>query len=186
MPERGGGAMATISWMGSLWLTRLSRPAGERPVYRQISRQRPSRILEVGLGLLVRTERLLRLAGRVAGEVSYVGLDRFEGRGSGDPPGVTLKEAHRRLHAFGRVRLLPGNPDTALARCCNQLGKFDLVLVSADHDPRHMERAWFFVQRLLTAEATVLCQPAASAGWTVLPRGRIDELAARTILRKAG
>lgn len=178
--------MATIGWMGSLWLQRFSRPSGERIVYRQIARQRPERILEVGMGMLARTERVLRLAGRTSGELTFVGLDRFEGRGSGDPPGVSLKDAHRRLNGLGLVRLVPGNPDTSLARSCNQLGKFDLVLVSADNDPRHMERAWFFIHRMLTTEATVLCQPASDRGWITLARGRVDELAARTILRKAG
>jgi hypothetical protein len=181
-----GAAMATIGWAGAFWLARLSRPAGERVIYRQVFRQAPTRILEIGLGTLVRTERLLRAAGRAAGEVTYVGLDRFEGRAVTDPPGVSLKQAHQRLASLGRVRLVPGNADTSLARLCNQLGQFDLVLVSADNDERHLERAWFFVQRLLTQETTVLVEPSAGATWTPLPRARIDELAARAIVRRAG
>jgi hypothetical protein len=178
--------MAAIGWAGSVWLTRLSQPAGERVVHRHVLRHAPARILEIGLGTLVRTERMLRAAARAAGEVSYVGLDRFEGRGVTDPPGVSLKEAHRRLAGLGQVRLVPGNADGSLARVCNQLGQFDLVLVSADNDPRHLERAWFFIQRLLAAATTVLVEPAAGASWTVLPRLRIDELAARTVLKRAG
>lgn len=178
--------MAAMGWAGAVWLTRLSQPAGERVVHRHVLRHAPGRILEIGLGTLVRTERMLRAAARAAGEAAYVGLDRFEGRGAGDPPGVSLKEAHRRLAGLGRVRLVPGNADAALARVCNQLGQFDLVLVSADNDPRHLERAWFFIQRLLAANATVLVEPAAGATWTVLPRSRIDELAARTVLKRAG
>jgi hypothetical protein len=164
--------MAAMGWAGAVWLARLSQPAGERVVHRHVLRHAPGRILEIGLGTLVRTERM--------------GLDRFEGRGVGDPPGVSLKEAHRRLAGLGRVRLVPGNADATLARVCNQLGQFDLVLVSADNDPRHLERAWFFVQRLLAADATVLVEPAAGATWTPLPRSRIDELAARTVLKRAG
>jgi predicted O-methyltransferase YrrM len=175
--------MATIGWAGAFWLARLSRPAGERVIYRQVFRQAPTRILEIGLGLLVRTERLLRAAG---GDVAYVGLDRFESRAVTDPPGVSLKQAHQRLAGLGRVRLVPGNADTSLARLCNQLGQFDLVLVSADNDERHLERAWFFVQRLLTPQTTVLVEPSAGSPWTPLPRGRIDELAARAIVRRAG
>jgi len=184
--EAMGAAMATIGWAGAFWLARLSRPAGERVIYRQVFRQAPTRVLEIGLGTLVRTERLLRAAGRAAGEVTYVGLDRFEGRAVTDPPGVSLKQAHQRLASLGRVRLVPGNADTSLARLCNQLGQFDLVLVSADNDERHLERAWFFVQRLLTQETTVLVEPSAGATWTPLPRARIDELAARAIVRRAG
>jgi hypothetical protein len=178
--------MATIGWAGAFWLARMSRPAGERVVHRHVLRHAPARILELGLGTLVRTERMLRAAGRAAGEVAYVGLDRFEGRAVTDPPGVSLKQAHQRLASLGRVRLVPGNVDASLARLCNQLGQFDLVLVSADNDERHLERAWFFVQRLLTQETAVLVEPSAGAGWKPLPRGRIDELAARTVVRRAG
>jgi hypothetical protein len=178
--------MATIGWAGAFWLARMSRPAGERVVYRHVLRAAPARILEIGLGTLVRTERLLRAAGRAAGEVAYVGLDRFEGRAVSDPPGVSLKQAHQRLASLARVRLVPGNVDTSLARLCNQLGQFDLVLVSADNDERHLERAWFFVQRMLTPQTMVLVEPAPAATWTPLPRARVDELAARTIVRRAG
>jgi hypothetical protein len=178
--------MAAIGWMGAVWLTRLSQPAGERVVHRHVLRHAPGRILEIGLGNLARTERMLRAAARGGRETAYVGLDRFEGRAIGDPPGVSLKEAHRRLAGLGRVRLVPGNADASLARVCNQLGQFDLVLVSADNDPRHLERAWFFIQRLLTPTTTVLVEPTPAAIWTVLPRSRIDELAARAVLKRAG
>lgn len=177
--------MATIGWAGAFWLGRLSRPANERVVYRHVLRVGPARILEIGLGTLVRTERLLRAAARATGEVVYVGLDRFEGRGVTDPPGVSLKQAHQRLASLGRVRLVPGNADTSLARLCNQLGQFDLVLVSADNDERHLERAWFFLQRLLTPQTTILVEPSAGATWMAMTRARIDELAARTIVRRA-
>jgi len=178
--------MAAIGWLGAVWLGRLSQPAGERLVHRHVLRHGPGRILEVGLGTLVRTERMLRAAARAAGEVTYVGLDRFEGRAAGDPPGVPLKQAHCRLAPLGRVRLVPGNADTSLSRLCNQLGTFDLVLVSADNDQRHLERAWFFLQRLLTPTSTVLVEPAGGGEWKILPRARIDELAARTVVKRAG
>ena len=74
------------------------------------------------------------------GGVHFVGLDRFEGRLPSDPPGVTLKQAHQRLHALAKVQLVPGNVDGSLSRLCNHLGVFDLVLVSADNDQRHLER----------------------------------------------
>ncbi|MBM4023437.1 MAG: class I SAM-dependent methyltransferase, partial [Planctomycetes bacterium] len=176
-----GDAMAAIGWLGSVWLRWLSQPVGERAVHRHVLVHGPARILEIGLGTLVRTERMLRAAARAGGEVTYVGLDRFEGRAVGDPPGMSLKEAHRRLGGLGRVRLVPGNADTALARLCNQLGQFDLVLISADNDPRHLERAWFFMQRMVTPTTTVLVEPTAGAAWLVLPRSRIDELAARAV-----
>jgi hypothetical protein len=177
-----------------LWLTWWSRPAADRAVHRHVLRSRPTRILEIGLGTLVRTERMLRVAGvGPTGEpVRYVGLDRFEGRSATDPPGVSLKEAHRRLHALARVQLVPGNPDTALARVCNHLGAFDLVIISADNDERHVERAWFFLRRLVTTTTTVFVQAGSSRGagpWTTLAPSRVDELATRAVqpgLRRAG
>ena len=178
--------MATLGWLGAVWLGRLSRPAADRVIHRHVLSRAPRRILEIGLGTLGRTERMLQAAARAGGDVRYVGLDRFEGRVAGDPPGVTLKQAHRRLHALGQVQLVPGNADTSLARLCNQLGQFDMVVVSSDNDERHLERAWFFIQRMLTAETTVFFEPASGAAWTLLPRPRLEELAARTVLRRAG
>jgi len=179
--------MATLGWFGSVCLTRFSRPAGERMIYRLVLGQAPRKILELGLGSLVRTERLLRAASRAArAEVRYVGLDRFEGREAGDPPGVSLKQAHRTLHALARVQLVPGNVDTSLARLCNQLGQFDLVVVSADTDPRYLERSWLFIQRMVTANTTIVVEPSRGAAWTVLSRARLEELAARPIMKRAG
>jgi thiamine phosphate synthase YjbQ (UPF0047 family) len=183
--------MTTGLWQ-RLWLARMSRPAGERILYRHVLQARPTRILEVGLGSLVRTERMLRaIAPRPGHEpIRYVGVDRFEGRAASDPPGVSLKEAHRRLHALARVQLVPGNADTSLARVCNHLGTFDLVLVSSDNDPRHIERAWFFLRRFVTAASTVFVDGDARGGaWQAVSLERIDELAARTVqagLRRAG
>jgi hypothetical protein len=120
--------------------------------------------------------------------VHYVGLDRFEGRAASDPPGVTLKQAHQRLHKLARVQLVPGNVDTSLARLCNHLGVFDLVLIAADTDERHLERCWFFLQRITGAGTTVFLESRTAAGsrWTTLPKTRIDELASQTVLRRAG
>lgn len=177
--------MKTLGWMGALWLSRFSRPASERVIHRHVLRNPTRRILEIGMGTLVRTERLLRAAAR-AGGVQYVGLDRFEGRDVGDPPGVSLKEAHRRLHARAKVQLVPGNVDTSLARIGNMLGHFDLVLVSADNDQRHLERCWLFIQRVVAKDTTILVEPRAGAPWRELSRSRLEELAARVVVRRAG
>ena len=142
-------------------------------------------ILELGLGTLARTERLLEVAAAVAPVgVSYVGIDRFESRTLQDPPGVSLKEAHRRLHGRARVQLVPGNVDSALARTCNHLGAFDLVVIEGANDERHLARCWFFLQRVTGPKSSVFVESA--GGWTAVPRGRIDELASRSVLQRAG
>lgn len=184
--------MATYGRLHRLWLTRFSQPAGERVIHRHVLRIGAARVLELGLGTLVRTERLLTAAASrpaAATPVHYVGLDRFEGRAAGDPPGVSLKQAHQRLHKLAKVQLVPGTIDTSLSRVCNHLGTFDLVLVSADTDERHLERCWFFLQRLVTPTTTIFVQPQPAAAWTTITKARVDELAAKTIqpaLRRAG
>lgn len=178
--------MGRLGFLRSLWLTRLSKPAGERILYRHALRQPPARILELGVGTLARTERLLEVAAAAMpkADLTYVGLDRFESRGPSDPPGVSLKQAHQRLRGRARVQLVPGNVDTALARVCNHLGVFDLVLIAADNDERHLSRCWFFLQRITGPGTVVFIERAAA--WTELPKAKIDELAARTILQRAG
>lgn len=182
--------MARYGLFRRIWLTRLSRPAVERPIYRQVLRSAPRRIIELGLGTLGRTERLLGLLRSLhpTGEIHYVGLDRFEARLPTDPPGVTLKQAHQRLHSLARVQLVPGNIDTSLSRLCNHLGGFDLVIISAGNDARHLERCWFFIQRIIGPHTTVFTQvgPEAGGTWSMISKARVDELASKTVLRRAG
>jgi len=192
LPRRWRGlaravAVNRIGFFRRVWLTRFSYPAADRPAVRQLLRQRPAKILELGLGTLDRTERMLQIAASLR-SVHYVGLDRFEARLPGDPPGVTLKEAHRRLHGFGRIQLVPGNADSTLARLCNHLGSFDLVLLSASTDRQNLTRCWFFLQRLIRPETVVLQETVreAEARWQLVPHGRVADLASQTILRRAG
>lgn len=178
--------MGRLGLFRSFWLTRLSKPTGERVLYRHSLRHPPARILELGVGTLARTERLLEVAATATppAELTYVGLDRFESRTPDDPPGVSLKQAHQRLRGRARVQLVPGNVDTGLARVCNHLGVFDLVMISADNDERHLSRAWFFLQRVTSPRTTVFIQTGNT--WGEVPKARIDELAARTVLQRAG
>jgi len=66
------------------------------------------------------------------------------------------------------------------------------VIISADNDERHVERAWFFLRRLVTPTTTVFVQAPSSRGagsWTTLAPSRLDELATRAVqpgLRRAG
>lgn len=179
--------MPLPGWLQTLWMTRFSRPAGERPLWRHVLRQPPQRILELGLGTLTRTERLLRLAATLRPEqpIQFVGIDRFESRTPSDPPGVSLKDAHRRLTNLGKVQLVPGTADAALARVGNHIGVFDLVLVSGDENEGQLGKAWFFLQRLVRPESTVFVEESPGATWRVIGPEAIERLAARPLQRRA-
>ena len=118
------------------------------------------------------------------------GLYLFRTPGNPRWQGVSLKQAHQRLHSLARVQLVPGNSDTSLSRLCNHLGLFDLILISADNDPRHIERSWFFIQRIVTVRTTVLVETRDAAlgttAWLPVVKARIDELASKTLLKRAG
>jgi len=179
--------MPLPGWFQRLWLGRFSRPAGERPIWRTVLARPPRRVLEVGLGTLHRTERLLGLLGGIdpSTPVQFVGIDRFESRSPADGPGVTLRDAHRRLTPLGRVQLVPGGADSALARVGNHVGVFDLVLVSADEPAGQMERTWFFLRRLLRPDSVLMVEPAPGAAWETMATERLEELAARPLKRRA-
>ena len=181
--------MARYGLFRRLWLTRFSQPARERPLYRHVLRTPPKRIIELGVGTLGRAERMLGLLQSVhpGSDLHYVGVDRFEGRLPEDPTGVTLKQAHRQLHGLARVQLVPGNVDTCLSRLCNHLGAFDLVLISADNDPRYLDRCWFFIQRIVTVQTAVFLESSMGKNgvWAPIPKARLDELASKAVLRRA-
>lgn len=183
--------MTRLGFVRRMWLTRFSQPAVDRSLFRHVLQRKPSRIIQVGIPSLDRTERLIRVATAAAGGgLHYVGLDRFEARLPGEPVGPTLKQAHQRLHSLARVQLVPGNADTSLARLCNHLGAFDMVVIDADTDRRHLERCWFFIQRITGPASLVLRESTSGAGgtsaWQVVSKATIDELASRTVVRRAG
>ena len=74
------------------------------------------------------------------GTIHYTGIDLFESHT--DPrAGISLKAAHCRLAKTGvRLRLLPGDPYSALARAANTLTGTDLIVVSANVDPDSLAR----------------------------------------------
>jgi hypothetical protein len=126
-----------------LYLAFFSKPIGDRPLFRHIRRHKSQRILEFGVGTTERAQRLIEVATLYASEqISYTGIDLFEMRGESDGPGVSLKLAHRSLTATGaRVRLLPGNIQSALPQAANSLGPQNLVLISADQSDESLARA---------------------------------------------
>ena len=141
--------MPTTSRLRAFYLSYLSTPGGDRPVYRAILRHQARSFLELGIGIGQRAVNMIEIAGRFCPprQLRFTGIDPFEARGAVDGPGVTLKMAHRLLTTTGaRIQLVPGPPDVALARCANALGQVDLVVISSRLDPHRLSRAWFFVR----------------------------------------
>jgi hypothetical protein len=171
-----------ISLFKTAHLTLLSRPARDRAVYRQMLQQRPSTIVEIGLGDGRRAERIIELACLMhpAGTVRYVGFDRFE---SAHAVQLRLKDAYSRLHRDqARVLLVPGSPLESLTRVANSLSSIDLVVVDyLPHDPL-MADAWLFVPRILGSAATVLAHDEPGSKGSFVPVVA-EELARQARLR---
>ncbi len=57
-----------------------------------------------------------------------------------------------------KVRLVPGDPYTAIAQVANSLAGTELLIISADQFGDALDRAWFYIPRLLAPGATVLIE----------------------------
>jgi hypothetical protein len=146
----------------SLYLSYLSKPKGYRSLYRAVRRRPPTKIVELGIGTAERTLRLFEMC-EAGAETSYTGIDLFEARGEGAAPGMSLKAAHTKLAATGvKVRLVPGDPFSALSRSANALTGQDLILISADQDRESLARAWFYVPRMMHPGTLVLLEELAN------------------------
>jgi len=160
------GEVPAIGRLRYVYLAYFSRPASERGLYRLIRRNKPQRIVEIGIGDGHRAARMIQVAARyrTAGPIRYAGVDLFETR-SAEHPGLTLKQAHRLLKPSGaRVQLIPGDPLAALARAANALAGTDLVIISADQDASSLTAAWFYVPRMLHEGSCVLVECEAEEG----------------------
>jgi hypothetical protein len=63
-----------------------------------------------------------------------------------------------------RLRLVPGDPYSALAHAANSLLDTDLVVIRADQDPVALERAWFYLPRMLHEQSVVLVEQLGTEG----------------------
>lgn len=166
----------------SVYLLYFSQPAGHRSLYRAV-RARPVRsIVELGIGLGGRTERILEIAGWKCSGLRYTGIDLFEGR-SGGSGGLSLKQAHASLQLPGvRVQLVPGDPWLALMRVANGLAGTDLLLISANQEPESLARAWTWIPRMLTPSSLVFREEIdgqeGQSQWRSVPLEEIQKLAA--------
>ena len=184
--------MSVARLLRTLYLLYFSRPASNRTLYKAI-RAKPVRcIVELGIDLGGRTERILEIAGWRSESLRYTGIDLFEARTSGEGC-PSLKDTFARLRVPGvRVQLVPGDPYMALMRVANALAGTDLLLIAANQDQESLARAWSWIPRMLTPSSLVFVETCgASPGeinWRQLKLDEVQQLAsavARTQRRAA-
>ncbi len=174
MPARNLLKLAQLSYF--------SAPASDRPIYRAIRRHEVRTILEIGIGRCQRAERMIEVAKLVSPmkKIHYAGIDPFDARVLADGPGVSLKLGHRLLRPTGaRIHLIPGDPLTALARTANELGKIDLVVISACLNQRDLDGAWFYLPRLLHAATQAFLEKTLPGGRMALKAVPLEEIHAK-------
>ncbi len=183
--------MANTGRLRTFYLSYLSNPAKDRLIYREISRRRVRKILELGIGVGQRAMRVIEAAARFSPrrEIRFTAVDLFEARTAADGPGVTLKMAHRLLSGTGaRIQLVPGDPHAGLSQIANALGQVDLVLISPRLNSSHLARTWFYVPRLMHAQTRVFLEEIARGGTASLrpvERDEIESLAAAALRQRA-
>lgn len=182
--------MSALGFLKYVQLAYFSKPAAERIVYRTIRRARPRSIVEIGIGDGARAQRMIRQCSGIvgSGQFRYTGIDLFEARDAARP-GITIKLAHRLLKPLaGRVQLVPGDPFSALSRAANSLTQTELILISADQDQQSMQRAWFYLPRMLGERSLVLLEQEDNAGrrtFRQISLAEITTLAERETGRRA-
>jgi hypothetical protein len=125
-----------------------------------LARSRARRIVEIGVAAGRRSLRLIEVAQMFAGEslVRYTGIDLFEARPA-ISPGMTLKRAHQLFRATrAQVRLIPGDPLTAMARAANSLTDSDFVVIAADQDANSVAQSMFYLPRMIHADTLVFIE----------------------------
>jgi len=187
----GRATLQVLRRLKYLYLAYFSKPAGDRSVYRTIGKLRAQKILEIGVGQGQRALRMMQVAGMFSPieQIRYTGIDLFEGRPE-NSPGLSLKQAHCQFKATGaRIQVVPGDPYSALARTANSLQELDLVLIAADQDAQSLERAWFYMPRMLAAHTVVLQEgvdaKTGQAIWQRVERSLIDQKATPVRQRRA-
>lgn len=152
--------MSQTSFLKYCQLAYLSRPADERSIYRLMAKQKPLRILEIGLGLGVRSLRMFDVARRYcdAEQISYTGIDAFDARPAGADP-FSMKAAYKLLRQQGvRVKLVPGETLAAMTMTANNLANTDFIVIDAAIHDADLEKAWKYFPRMMHEESLVLRQ----------------------------
>jgi SAM-dependent methyltransferase len=172
--------VAGLSRLRLFYLLHLSKPASDRLVYREIRRKKARKVVEIGMGTGQRAVHTIELLKEfhAPGEIHYTGVDLFEARLIGDGPRLTLRDAHRLLKPTGaRIQLVPGAAGEALSRVANALKDFDAVIISGEHSPEQLLRAWFYLPRMVHGETLFFQESLTSGGGAAMRLLDADEVA---------
>lgn len=172
--------MSECSLLRYGYLAYFSQPAGERVLYKTLRNAKCHSVVELGIGMTTRTQRLFEVLRRYGDgqAMRYTGIDLFEARTSA-APGLKLKAAFQALQNLGtKPQLVPGDPYSALSRVANTLPGTDLLIVSADQDAASLARAWFYVPRMLHPASLVFVErPGADGKSSTFERLTVDAVA---------
>ena len=172
--------MQAATGFRSIYLRYFSSPSHFRRLFRYLHGHAVHRIVQIGIGTADITCSMLEMVLRHSPEKRprYTGVDLFEARPA-TQPGVSLKEAHRRVrHERLDVRLLPGDPIQSLTRSANDLRGTDLVLVSGDMAGSG-SLPWHLIARILHKDSQVWIEernPSGSFGFRVLGPAEVRSL----------
>ncbi|MFO7905200.1 MAG: hypothetical protein ACQESR_01580 [Planctomycetota bacterium] len=150
--------MSAASLFKQLYFTHFAKPIADRTVFRTIRTTQAGHLVAIGLGDGQLARNMIQLAQHYTSRsrVRFTGIDLFELR-TGNSSGLSLKRAHQMLHSLSvHTRLIPGDPFEALARHANSLLNSDLLVIQADQLGPAMDRAWFYVPRMLHERSVVL------------------------------
>jgi len=166
--------------LGFFFLSRFSKPAADRPIYRLIRQHKVRSIVEIGIGTGLRTMRMIRTAQQASPHdtITYAGIDLFEM----GPGGMKLKDTYCTLKGTGaKVRLIPGQFGTALPLKANELTGSDLIVISADQPAEPGSLGWFYVPRMLHESTLVMIEERQgdTTAFRKLSRLEIEQLAAQ-------
>lgn len=152
--------MSNLSGLRYFHMCWLAKPSADRMVYKLIKRHAVKSIVEIGLGEGQRCEKMIRVAQKFSdGEViRYTGIDHFEDRKSGQTR-LSLLEMHKRLNKTGaKVKVVPGDAESATARVANSLAGTDLIVLTITNSLDELDRFWFYLPRMVHEQSRLLVQ----------------------------
>lgn len=175
--------MSAASQLKYLHLAYFAKPVADRTVYRTVRNTRAGNLVAIGVGSGELARKMIQLSAdfTTRPQVRFTGIDLFELRNA-TKGSLSLKQAHSFFAPLNaRVQLVPGDPCSALARIANSLPDMDLVLIRGDQDAESLERAWFYLPRMLHAKSVVLVEHVDAHGQPV----RYEELDFHAVRAKA-